>query len=99
MNLERDEQTVELTATGLLSLRDGEVTHIRCIQGSVWITEEGQSRDTILERGETHALRRTGLVVITALGAPARIAIDAPAGVIRAARVAAGDVPELAACA
>jgi hypothetical protein len=99
MDLEPDQQTLELAATGLLSLRDGQATRIRCIQGSVWITEEGQSRDTILERGESYTLSRTGLAVITALGTPSRIALDGAAPWLHAQRVSTGDVPELAACA
>ena len=83
----------------MLALRDARAARIRCLEGTLWITEEGDVKDTILGRGESYVVRTPGLAVITSLGA-SRLSIDGPARQQRGARrLAAGDVPELASCA
>lgn len=45
---------------------------VRILYGRVWLTEEGNARDSFLASGEEVALHSRGLAVIEALG-PARI--------------------------
>lgn len=99
MNIDIKQHTLDLADEGLLAIRDGQSTRIRCHDGTLWITEEGEVKDTILGPGEGYTIRGQGLVVLTSLGA-SRVTIDGPARKERAARrLTAGDVPELASCA
>lgn len=99
MNIDIKQHTLDLADEGLLAIRDGQSTRIRCYDGTLWITEEGEVKDTILGAGESYTIRSPGLVVLTSLGA-SRIAIEGPARQGRATRrLATGDVPELASCA
>ena len=98
MNVDLKQQTLSLANEGLLAIRDGQATRIRVHEGTLWITEEGESKDTVLGSGESYTLRHGGLAVLTALGA-SRISLDGPGREQRSARrVATGDVPELASC-
>lgn len=99
MEIELRQHALDLANEGLLALRDARDTRIRCLEGSVWITEEGDVRDTVLAKGETYTIRLPGLVVVTSLGA-SRLEIDGPAREQRSTfRPTLGVVPELASCA
>jgi hypothetical protein len=91
-------RTLDLADASLLALRDGKGTRILCLLGALWITEEGDTKDTILGDGESCTLSRAGLAIVTALGA-SRIRIEAPPRLQHDShRRASGDVPELASC-
>jgi hypothetical protein len=99
MKIDIKQHTLNLADEGLLSIRDGQATRIRVQEGTLWITEEGEVKDTVLGRGEAYVIRHAGLAVLTSLGA-SRITVEGPAREQRSARrIAAGDVPELASCA
>lgn len=60
----------------LLSLGSGEILRfggdrrgvvIECLDGCVWVTEEGEPRDTILHSGERVVISHRGLVLVEAL--------------------------------
>jgi hypothetical protein len=70
---------------GLIALRDGQNTRVDCLQGSVWVTQEGTIKDEILEAGESLVVRQPGLTLITAL-IPAIVAFAEPAGASRRER-------------
>ncbi len=48
-----------------LIIRPG--SEIRCLEGILWVTQEGDPRDYILEPGETFVTHRKGKVVLQAL--------------------------------
>lgn len=99
MIIDIDRQTVELADEGLLAIRGGRMSRIRVHEGTLWITEEGEIKDTILGGGDSYTIRNAGLVVLTSLG-ESRITLEEPVLQRRPGRsLAAGDVPELAACA
>jgi hypothetical protein len=99
MQIDIKQHTLDLADEGLLSIRDGQATRIQVQEGTLWITEEGDVKDTVLGRGEAYTIRRPGLAVLTALGA-SRITIDGPAREQRSARrIPADDLPALASCA
>jgi hypothetical protein len=77
MRIEFTQSTLDLAPEGLLAIRDGHAARIRCDAGSLWITEEGESKDTILASGDSYTLRRPGLALLSALGA-SRITIAGP---------------------
>ncbi|GEM_PF-4518535 len=48
---------------------DGGGFHIECRGGKVWITQEGDPRDLVLERGEAAETEGHGLVLVESLSA------------------------------
>ena len=49
-----------------LALRDARGRTVTCLNGSVWLTMEGDTRDVILEPGATFAVDRDGLTILAA---------------------------------
>jgi hypothetical protein len=43
------------------------------VEGSVWITEENQQRDIVLDAGRCYRLRNAGLAIINSLGGEAAV--------------------------
>jgi hypothetical protein len=79
MNIALDASTLSLARDGLIAVRDGKGTRVRCISGNVWITEDHSSRDTIVGPGESFTIRRAGLTLIMALQ-PATLQLCEPRG-------------------
>ena len=99
MNIDIRRQTLDLADEGLLAIRDGRTSRIISLEGTLWITEEGEVKDTILRQGDTYTIRNAGLVVVTSLGASRITLEESQARPYAARRQANGDLPELAACA
>ncbi|MEZ0396760.1 MAG: DUF2917 domain-containing protein [Anaerolineales bacterium] len=59
--------TVNLTQNAQRSLVIRRGAEIRCLEGVLWITQEGDLRDYILKPGETFVTDRKGKVVLQAL--------------------------------
>jgi ferric-dicitrate binding protein FerR (iron transport regulator) len=59
---------LELANGGLLVIDDARDVVLRVSNGSVWITEEGQSRDVILSEGQQTRLSRRGRTLVSAFG-------------------------------
>lgn len=78
MQIELKRSSVHLAREGLLAIRDGRSTQVVCEAGSVWITQEGDSRDSIIAAGESFTIRQQGLTILTALE-PSQLAILEPA--------------------
>ena len=68
---------IELEPHSVLPVREARGARLQCIDGAVWITEEGNPHDVVLEHGEAHALADDGRTVVQAMGA-ARIALETP---------------------
>ena len=67
MNLELNADGVCLKRRQLLKVRGGIGHAIVCHSGSIWLTQDRDRRDIVLEAGESFALDRTGLVLVQAL--------------------------------
>ena len=67
MQPELTNHTLNLADEGLLAIRDGQTSRIRCHEGTLWITEEGEVKDTIVSAGETYTIRHRGLALLTSL--------------------------------
>lgn len=65
---------VELPRGEVHRIVDGRGTLIASLGGNVWITQDGDERDVVLEAGKTFRLDRQGLALVTALG-PAMVAV------------------------
>jgi len=67
-----------------LRLQDPAGRHLSVLDGSVWVTQQGDPRDPVLVAGETFRFDRDGLALVTPLGGPAQVVLedalrDAPA--------------------
>jgi hypothetical protein len=74
---------LELQRDAMLPLpRCKEITLV-CLDGALWVTEDDERRDVILEAGGRHRLTREGTAIVIAL-CPARLRVEAPEqGIIR----------------
>jgi len=61
-----DPSTVKLINLGRKAI--GQM--IRCLSGTLWVTQEGDTRDLLLSAGEVFVIETTGVVVVQAF-APA----------------------------
>jgi len=68
MHIELDADKLRLARGQTLRLRDGTGGTICCRTGTVWITEENQPRDVVLEAGACHRLSQRGVALVQALG-------------------------------
>jgi hypothetical protein len=59
-----DEVPVRLAGRKLVRLQDAAGSTVRAIDGSVWITQEGDQRDIVLEAGESFTVDRTGAALV-----------------------------------
>lgn len=69
---------IELARRSLHRLPDAAGLHIRCHSGTVWLTLDHDSRDIVLEAGDSFATPEHRRGLIFALE-PARVHIDPPA--------------------
>ena len=73
---------IELRNAGPVQLADGQTLRVvdaagatvTCKEGTVWVTEENQPRNLVLEAGACVRLKRAGLTLISALS-PAKLSI------------------------
>jgi hypothetical protein len=49
---------------------------VRCLQGSVWLTFDGDRRDVVLSAGAVHRCDRNSLLLVTAVGGDACLRIN-----------------------
>lgn len=68
--------TVRLARDGVLGIDDGRGLRLRVAAGSVWLTQQDDSRDVVLREGESFVIDRPGRTVVQAL-APAELALNA----------------------
>jgi len=69
---------VSLSKRDVLSLAGRPGTRIESRHGGLWVTQDGDSRDIVLERGEAFVLDRCGPVLVQALD-PALVVVERPA--------------------
>lgn len=48
-------------------IEHGQGLHVQCLTGTLWLTQDGDLRDIVLEPGEGATIERDGLSVVTAL--------------------------------
>ena len=64
----------------LLALRGRRGLRIESRRGAIWVTQDGDPNDVVLDAGQAHVLERDAPVLIQALD-PACVAVDAGADV------------------
>jgi len=68
MRIELEADTLRLGRGQTLKLRNGAGGTICCRSGTLWVTEENQPRDVLLEPGACHRLSQHGVALVQALG-------------------------------
>jgi len=72
-NLESPDQTIDLEAGQSWALKGRRRQQtLLCLEGSIWITQEGDIRDYVLEEGDAFLVTLPGKVLVRALR-PARV--------------------------
>src|SRR5215467_12485625 len=61
---------VHLNTGELLDINDGEGFTVRCLEGSVWITQSNDPRDIVLKAGQSFTLDKPGLALVCAAAGP-----------------------------
>jgi hypothetical protein len=74
MNLQLDAPELALDIGQVVTLDDACGTRIHAREGTVWITEEDETRDFLVGPGEAFLITRPGRTLVQALR-PARVAL------------------------
>jgi len=73
MRIEMKSGAVRLGPNQTLKLVDGAGSTVCAVEGSVWITEENQAKDIVLESGRCYRLRQRGVAIVNSLGGTAAV--------------------------
>jgi len=73
MRIELKQGAVQLGQNQTLRVVDGAGSTVCAVEGSVWITEENQPRDIVLEPGACYRLRERGIALVNSLGGNAAV--------------------------
>ena len=74
MDLSQIASGIDLAQGEALRLEDAAGRRITVLQGHVWITQDGDPRDVVLQAGEDFVIERPGLALVTPLDGGARVA-------------------------
>ncbi|HET7365260.1 MAG TPA: DUF2917 domain-containing protein [Burkholderiales bacterium] len=75
MTLELRAGAVRLGPNQTLKVMDGQGSTVCALHGSVWITEENQPKDIVLEPGGCYRLRHPGVALVNSLGGEAAVSL------------------------
>jgi len=75
MKLELNSGGVRLERGQVLKVHDGIGATVCALEGAVWITEDHQPKDIVLEEGRCYRLRHRGLAILHPLSGPAAVSI------------------------
>ena len=73
MKLELRAGNVKLGPNQTLRVVDGEGTTVCAVEGAVWITEENQPKDIVLQPGSCYQLSKRGIAIVNSLGGTAAV--------------------------
>ncbi|TMH71989.1 MAG: DUF2917 domain-containing protein [Betaproteobacteria bacterium] len=73
MKLELKKGAVKLGPNQTLKVVDGAGSTVSALEGAVWITEENQPKDIVLEPGDSYRLRERGIALVNSLGGAAAV--------------------------
>jgi hypothetical protein len=76
MQLELRSGAVRLGPNQTLRVLDGAGSTVCAVEGAVWITEENQPRDIVLENGACYQLQHPGVTVVNSLSGVASVALS-----------------------
>ena len=75
MRIELKQGSVKLGPNQTLRVVDAAGSTVCAVEGSVWITEEKDARDIVLERGACYRLRHAGVALVNSLGGEAAVSL------------------------
>ncbi|MDB5822350.1 MAG: hypothetical protein JWR21_1054 [Herminiimonas sp.] len=90
MEMNSAQSLFELASDQQTRLHDARGWTVRAVCGTVWITQDHDRRDIVLEPGDAFEIDRDGVALVTPLG-KARVAIERPGA--QRAKVSARLVP------
>lgn len=67
---------IELKPGKVLRLHNGAGRHLSVLQGSAWVTQDGDLRDIVVGSGESLRIDREGLTVVMPLGSETRLVLE-----------------------
>jgi len=73
MQIELTSGAVRLAANQTLKVVDGAGSTVCAVDGAVWITEENQPRDIVLEAGGCYRLAHDGVAIVNSLSGEASV--------------------------
>ena len=76
MKLELQAGGLRLDQGQILKVRDSMGSTVCALEGAVWITEDHQLKDIVLEEGQCYRLQNPGLAIVHALSGPAAISLN-----------------------
>ena len=76
MKLELKSAGLRLDHGQALKVLDGAGSSVCALEGAVWITEENELRDVVLEPGKCYRLLHQGTAIVYALGGGASVALN-----------------------
>ena len=80
MRLDTRQARLDLQQDQLARITQACRARIACLAGSAWITIDGDSRDLVLERGESFVVDSNANVIVAAIHGPASVVVNAPVG-------------------
>lgn len=75
MKLELKSGDLRLERGQVIKVQDGVGSTVCALQGAVWITEDNQPKDIVLEEGQCYQLRNPGLAILHPLSGSAAVSI------------------------
>ena len=76
MQIELTAGAVRLAPNQTLRVVDGAGSTVCAVEGAVWITEENDPRDIVLEAGHCYRLRRDGIAILNSLSGEASVSLS-----------------------
>ena len=76
MQIELKSGAVRLDANQTLKVVDGAGSTVCAVEGALWITEENQVRDIVLEAGSCYRLQHPGIALVNSLGGEAAVSLS-----------------------
>jgi len=73
MKIELNSGAVRLGPNQTMKVVDGAGRTVCAVEGSVWITEEDQPKDIVLQAGACYQLRQRGIAILNSLGGSAAV--------------------------
>lgn len=83
MNTDLLQAAHALAKGNLFRIRDGQGRRVACLAGCVWLTQERDLRDIILEAGDGFTINRAGDTILNAL-ADSRFVVLCPPATVQA---------------
>jgi hypothetical protein len=76
MHIELGSGAVRLGPNQTLKVVDGAGSTVCALDGALWITEENQVRDIVLEPGNCYRLEHPGIALVNSLGGVAAVSLS-----------------------